>query len=91
MLSKHDTIENFILYYTREQMIKTLGDYLEDEQTKEEDGEEQLDEVCWKSAVEGLIKFHEDRIEIAINEMEGQPLHPSMTNVLWFIDMEYEA
>jgi len=46
---------------------------------------------CFKSAVEGLIKFHEDRIEIAIVELEGEPWHPTMKSVFDFIDYEYES
>jgi len=44
-----------------------------------------------KSAVEGLIKYHEERIEIAIETIEGEPYHPTMRGVLDFINHEYNA
>lgn len=43
------------------------------------------------SAVKGLIKFHEERIEVAIEVMTGEPWHPTMNGVFNFIEYEYEA
>lgn len=43
------------------------------------------------SAVKGLIKYHEERIEIAIKTITGKPWHPSMNNVFIFIEREYES
>lgn len=43
------------------------------------------------SAVKGLIKFHEERIETAIRVISDEPWHPSMINVFRLIDREYES
>lgn len=72
-LSKYEVIENFILYYAsedkeREQMKNTLKDYLELQETKEEDEKETAN----RNKIDNIIKSLEEvkrQIEFSLEEL----------------------